>query len=294
MITSIAVISLLTSAVWAQSPFIPSGISAPCTTFLDKLNDDSSMAACISPLLSATAAFDPTVSHRPATVASVSSALDTFCSSSTDAACPNTLIREKLADFYAACNAELTDQLDKTVLLDYDILYAIMPLKDAVCSKDDSGKYCATETTAPSSASGPSNNKRAPGDPQVAFIPNITTIGSTNLLFLYLTGDLPSAQLCTTCTKNVLSAYIAWESDVPYAPGLSNSLLLSGQISLYQGVTNTCGKSFLGGAVQAAGGIASSGPFGQSQQNSAHANNRQVGAAGVVAGLAAIAFGLAL
>jgi hypothetical protein len=50
-------------------------------------------------------------------------------------------------------------------------------------------------------------------------------------------------------------SYFNFEKSVPYGPGLSNSPLLGGQSDLYDAVNNTCGKSFFGGAVQAAGGI---------------------------------------
>lgn len=52
-------------------------------------------------------------------------------------------------------------------------------------------------------------------------------------------------------------SYIEFETNVPYAPGLANSLLLGGQPDLYNAVQNTCGKNFFSGAVQAAGGLAS-------------------------------------
>jgi hypothetical protein len=52
-----------------------------------------------------------------------------------------------------------------------------------------------------------------------------------------------------------MTAYINWESDSPYAPGLSQSTLLSTQNTLYGAVTSICGSSFLSGVVQAAGGL---------------------------------------
>ena len=50
-------------------------------------------------------------------------------------------------------------------------------------------------------------------------------------------------------------SYFNFEQSVPYAPGLNNSPLMGGQSELYNAVTNTCGSSFFGGAVQAAGGL---------------------------------------
>jgi hypothetical protein len=88
-------------------------------------------------------------------------------------------------------------------------------------------------------------------------------MASTNILFLYLTPDLPDNKLCTTCTKNILRAYMDFEASVPYAPGLAQSALFPGQTQLYQAITSKCGKDFLGGPAQAAGGIGSNGPLGK-------------------------------
>lgn len=90
-----------------------------------------------------------------------------------------------------------------------------------------------------------------------ALVPNTTTYQDTNLPFMFLQPSMPSSELCTTCARNILTAYIDFESSSPYAPGLSNSLLFAGQISLYNNVTSKCGQSFLNGAVQAAGGLSS-------------------------------------
>ena len=65
-----------------------------------------------------------------------------------------------------------------------------------------------------------------------------------------------SGQLCNTCLRNVLSAYIAAEEAVPYGPGdISQSPMLGGQNDLYNAATSQCGSSFLSGSVQAAGGL---------------------------------------
>lgn len=54
-----------------------------------------------------------------------------------------------------------------------------------------------------------------------------------------------------------MTSYITFESSCPYGPGLSSSLLLLGQLDLYNNITSKCGSTFLSGAVQAAGGISS-------------------------------------
>jgi len=195
--------------------------------------------------------------------------------------CPESLIRGKIADFYSACSAELTSNAHPDVIRTYDVLYTMTPLRIAICSKDDNGSYCVTQTKAPatsglnaaislnggSSGLTPAALQKYIAVPAVnpttltrradeaALSPNVTTYRAANLPFLFRQASLPAETLCTACTRNVLTAYINFESNVPYAPGLNKSTLLSGQSALYLGVQTTCGKNFLSGAVQAAGGL---------------------------------------
>jgi hypothetical protein len=92
-------------------------------------------------------------------------------------------------------------------------------------------------------------------DQTTLIVPNTTTFGNTNLLFLFLNSGMSSSELCTSCTSSIMTAFINFESNVPYGPGLANSALLSGQSALYSAIENQCGSSFLSGTVQAAGGI---------------------------------------
>lgn len=190
----------------------------------------------------------------------VETTLNTLCSTSTASSCPESLIRGKIADFYSACSVELTSTPNPDVVRTYDILYATIPLKNAICSKDDGGSYCVTQAKIPS---GTSKNLVAGSSGQNPLVPDVAAYRKANLPFLFLTPSLESADLCVPCTRNVLTAYINFESNVPYAPGLSKSTLLDGQSALYTGVQNTCGKNFLSGAVQAAGGL-SGGSFSSS------------------------------
>jgi hypothetical protein len=270
MLNTIAFLSLMATAVMAQSnPLIPSGISQSCTDFLQALNSDTSLQACTQPLISATEAYGPSASGNKAGAASVSSTLSTICSSD---GCSDSLLRGKLTDFYNKCGAELTSSPNDDVRRIYDVLYVVAPFKQAICSKDDSGKYCVTETPGPSggkaliSTSGEdsplskylvatSNGALPKRQTQIAMYPNTTTYSSSNIVFLLLKPGLPSDKLCTSCTRNILSSYITFESNVPYAYGLDNSLMLKGQNPLYTDVQKTCGKDFLQGSVSAAGGI---------------------------------------
>lgn len=283
------------------NPLIPSGISSTCSSFLTSLDTDTALASCASPLVNATADFGPSGnSTGTASASTISSALNNVCSSTTS--CDQSTVRGLLASFYGNCTAELTSSVNSDVIRTYDVLYSLIPFKEAICSKDDSGRYCvstlnttssaaSTVRLAGSSSSGDSlyssvslSSKR---DDQVAFVPNVTTYSSDNLLFLYLTAGLTSEQLCTTCTQEIMTAYMNFESSVAYAPGLANSPMLSGQTALYNGIQTTCGSTFLSGSVVAAGGSISSGLL-----DSAASARAQVGQV-VVAGsmLGALAFG---
>lgn len=199
-----------------------------------------------------------------ASSAGISSTLSNLCSTSTTNTCPDSTIRTSLANFYAQCTSDLSSSKD--VIAIYDALYSFLPLRTAACTKDDSGNWCALQTAsaaANSSASSLSNalvadaqlNRRAD---TAAIKLNTTAFVENNIPFLFLSPTLDSSVLCTTCTRNVITAWINFESDVPYGPGISSSALLSGQSSLYAGVKTTCGDSFLSGAVQAAGGLSGS------------------------------------
>lgn len=204
------------------------------------------MRSCLSSLTNVTAAFGPGGSGS-ASSDSVKSAISTLSSGSS---CPETTIRGTLTDFYGACQEELTSNLNAAAVQIYDVLYTIIPLVNAATSKDDSGNFCATEIagTAPSASSLYSTE-------QTVVTPDFNTLQSSNAVFLFLTPSLSSDKLCTTCTRNIITSYISFESDISYAPGLPNSVLLKGQSALYQAVQSTCGATFLSGAVQAAGSL---------------------------------------
>jgi hypothetical protein len=153
----------------------------------------------------------------------------------------------------------------------YDVLFSLLPLQTSICSKDDSGDSCVR---------GPSTSARdfdedaslslsekilallyikkdngalTRRDPDI--VPNMAAIAQNNLPFLFFTPNLSDAQLCVTCLRQVLTAYINFESNVPYAYGLNNSILLGGQSALYTAVQSKCPANFLSGVVQAAGGL---------------------------------------
>jgi hypothetical protein len=75
--------------------------------------------------------------------------------------------------------------------------------------------------------------------------PNSTTYRTTNLPFLFLQPSFTSSQLCTPCTREIMVAYIKWESAVPYALGLSASPILGGQLALWNAINSTCGTNYV-------------------------------------------------
>jgi len=274
---TLAVISLLATTALAQSsgsgasanPLIPSDISTGCSDFITKFNSDPSLTACTKSLIQATQSFGP--GGSTGSKADVSSAIDSICTGSVSDSCPDSLIRGQLSNFYAACSDELTSKANQRTRDIYDVLYVLSPLKKAICSKDDSANYCLFDNSDTTSTGikgidlsqiqnslsyTPSSGSvaRRAQDPVAA---NLTTFRSSNLAFLFRQPDMDSATLCTTCTRNILTGYFGFESDVLYAPGLAASQLLGGQTELVGGIQKTCGANFLNGAVQAAGGIKS-------------------------------------
>lgn len=286
---------------------IPTGISSPCSAYLNKFNSDTSLSTCTSSLITATGAFAPSTNASASTpsAAQVKSALAAVCSAST---CDASTIRSALADFYQACSDELSTG-NQDVIRIYDVLYTLTPLKNAICSKGDNSEYCVTDIAstisksstelsnvakyvAQSSTASSALSRRADAAQVVASVtPNTTTFATNNLVFLLLQPELPKEKLCQTCTRNVITSYISFESDTPYAPGLSSSQLLAGQSTLYQAVQNTCGSNFLSGAVAAAAGL-SGGLVGQATDNgAAQMSLASTGVAGAVLGVVALVLG---
>jgi hypothetical protein len=282
MISAIALLPFLAAAVYGQTSLIPTNVSEGCAAYLKTLNEDTSLQPCTKALIDGTAPYS---SGSSVTAEGVTSTLTALCNSS---ACNAGALRSALSKFAVACNEELTTKKNDDVIRTYDVLYSVQPLKEAICAKDDDGSWCLPKVTAniadaDKSAIQSTLSKRAP-----AVSPNVGTYCSTNLAFLFVKPSWSEANLCTTCTKNILTSYINFESTLPYAPGLDSSALLCGQTELYQGITNTCGASFLQSQVQAAGGIAS-GIGGDSKAANAAGRSSGVAISGVVVVMSALA-----
>jgi hypothetical protein len=149
----------------------------------------------------------------------------------------------------------------------YDTIYTIIPMRTSICAKDDSGTFCVLASPSAGTKETSSDidlakflttlyttpgalTRRAPVD-----TPNMSTYHDNNIPFLFYKPDLEASNLCTSCVRQVLTAYMTFESNVVYGPGLPNSQILDKQPALYEAVKNKCPAGFLSGAVQAAGGL---------------------------------------
>ena len=219
-----------------SDPLIPEGLGDSCKNFYEQLNGDTSLEQCLGPLQQATSG--------PYSISS----LNSVCSATT---CDAATIGTQLSQFQQACQDELTVSKMPGVIITYDSLYLINILPKVVCLKDTSGNYCLANSST-------SSTKRASLDrrQQTVFIPDAGEFNQKNIAFLGLQPDEPADKLCVPCTRQIMGAYTSQLSAVPYGPGLGNSLLLPGEPALYSAINSKCGSAFLGGEVQAAGGLA--------------------------------------
>jgi hypothetical protein len=288
----------------AQNALIPAGISDACSAYLNNLNSDPTLATCTTPIASALASFSPSSKSNKSNTTTITSALNTLCSDAISSDCPVETIRSELSNFYTACGPELTSGHNTQVITIYDVLYSYVPLRQAVCSKDSSGTYCVLSEGQSSGNSATKREaglfgdlmynlpvKRAASKNQVVFLPNATSLAQKNIPFLSISPNSPASSLCVPCTNEVLTAYINFQGSVPYAPGLAQTVLLTGLSALYQAVTSKCGQSFLGGAVQAASGIGSNGPLGAAKSGTIRLD---FGLAEILATLFALGFAWSL
>ncbi|PVF95470.1 hypothetical protein CPB86DRAFT_788027 [Serendipita vermifera] len=74
---------------------------------------------------------------------------------------------------------------------------------------------------------------------QTTLTPNAEQYNTNGLPYLFLTPETEDSKICTQCTYNILLKYITFESITPYALGISNSPILSGQLALWDKV-KTC------------------------------------------------------
>jgi hypothetical protein len=211
------------------------------------LNNNASLAQVVKPVISATAPLD--ASSSPSS-SDITTALGSVCSASNT---PNpSLFGSLLTLFYQSCQPELTTSKIQDVQVLYDSLYMYIPFQAALCQKDSSGNYCAATPSKPAKRA--SLDRR--DDSEQVPMPNPTVFSQNNIAFLGLSPNDTSAQLCTPCTREVMNGYTTFMGNFPYGPGSTSSVLFSGLQALYNAINTQCGTSFLGGQVQAAGGLA--------------------------------------
>jgi len=275
---SILVSLAIARSAFAQttSPYIPPGISSSCNAYLEALNSDSSIQTCLNTIVTATAKFAPGVDISTISSSTLSSTLSALCAP--DVGCTSNVLRIQLTKFYAACPAELTGStpVDDVVAI-YDTLYTLFPLRGSVCAQDDNQKYClldlgsvsqnstssstnstnllavtddstaadAAEATSEYLYSTLSKRSLSRRDAEADFLANLTAIEANNALYLFTQSSQPASALCTPCTKNILAAYESFEQNIPSAIGIANSQLLSGQVALWQGISDKCGQDFI-------------------------------------------------
>jgi len=237
------------------NPLIPTGISSGCDAFLKKLNSNADLAKCFDTLITLTRAYAPgnTTTH---TKASVTNTLNSVCSDTTSTQCPESVIRSQLADFYPACMDELVTNPNPGVLKVYEVMYSLPAFQKVVCTKGDDGNFCATVNRGVANVALTKRDLEARAD---ALTPNTKAYAQSNLPFLFIKPDMPREALCTPCTRNILSAWFNFESQIPYAPGFDTQSVLSSQPPLVAAVQSTCGQNFFAGSVAAAGGLGNSG-----------------------------------
>jgi hypothetical protein len=257
-LTMASVFATTSLAQSTSSSVVPTtGVSSACSSFLTTLNNDTEIQTCTAPLLSATQFYaNATSAAKNSTTATTSSSANALTSSleklcATNTGCNSGLIRQRLSQFWTACDSEIRAK-NADVLAIYDVLYLLNPFHEAVCTRDDSKNYCVLNI-ASDTASQNSTTKRSLFDEDgqlhkrqavTSESLNGTSLGSSNIAFLFLKSTSDKSVLCSSCAKNVMASYISFETSIPYAIGLANSNILGNQAGLYKSMQDTCGASF--------------------------------------------------
>jgi len=94
---------------------------------------------------------------------------------------------------------------------------------------------------------------RADNSSTSVLVPDTKTWRSTALIYLFISPGYTAQQLCTSCTKAVLTAYAKFETATPYALGIAESPLLGDQPDLWNNVTAKCNTTFTNDILNSAG-----------------------------------------
>jgi len=229
-------------AVAAQSTttnsLIPANVSPGCQTSLSNLNTDSNLKGCISSIVSATSAVTNQASSSLSS-STVTNALDSLCSA--QASCSTTGLRQLLTDVGVQCASDFDNS--NVVSGTYDILYTLLPLWDAMCTKDtSSGSYCAAQA----SSTGNQTLDLSGYNPELLFGSPIGDFGADSLPFFFVPSDAPSSLLCSQCFTGVMQSYISFEAILQYEMGVNQSPLLQNQGQLWKAFHSQCGTSAAG------------------------------------------------
>jgi hypothetical protein len=235
----------------SSSVNIPEGTSQVCKDFLNNLNTNSAISSCLNGLITATDTTNGT---------STSDMLANLCSPTFNTLCDPTTIRSSLADFGDKCGADMAPadgSAGKQEIINlYDTLYLIVPLKGAMCSKNSAGKYCVNEMN------GSSSQKRDIYGRADSDTPDLASYSSSGLPYMFVTPSSNQDVLCSECTGQIMNSYVGFETVTPYALGIANSPSLSGQVPLWDKISqcsNGLANQIMGnstGDASAAGGAA--------------------------------------
>ncbi|KIK66236.1 hypothetical protein GYMLUDRAFT_69966 [Collybiopsis luxurians FD-317 M1] len=202
------------------SSLIPTGISLVCSNALNALNSNTKIQSTQMSFPYAESISFPSPELVHILLGPRHSVFDPDLRRSHDP-----MIRSALSNISSSCSHELKSNRDVIAL--YDATYMLSPFKSALCSKSDSGSYCILLSSANSSSSSSSSSTGAAQQAQQHLATpsgtvNATTFTSPNVGFLFLSWSTSAIQ-CTTCTRSIMTTWINYMSNFPYAPGVSNS-----------------------------------------------------------------------
>lgn len=237
---SLAALALAVTAVSADS-LIPSGISSTCSTYLNKLNSDTTVQSCLKSLVDASSAFSP----ASTSTGEVKTTIKSMCDKS---ACTSSF-RAELNAFSTACKTDFAKSAD--VLNLYDLLYVATPLAESICEVDSATQdYCVQRIAqeSQSKVSAGTNTASIGNSTNLAtvYTPVASTYKDTNLPFLFLNPSMDNKTFCGSCASAIMINYISFENANPYgyAP-LNKSPILGGQSALYTAMTQKCPAAFI-------------------------------------------------
>lgn len=242
-----AAVALFAAAALAQGPassleqsIIPGGLSDSCTSFLMNVDEDGLFSTCTEPLISAASLYMKASKNSTAARTALRSTLEDTCRPS--GGCDRALVRQYLAKFWDECADDL--ETNAGVKDIYDYIYMFVPFRDAVCARDGD-EYCVLSLVP--------QNLRAIKQLQAQRLEALRTqqlaLNASDVLveqaFLFLGPASNASIMCSTCAKEVLAAYVAFEMSAPYALGLDRSDVLGKQHAIFAHAQDICGDRFV-------------------------------------------------